>query len=127
MAPAGELPVEPLLARAGVRVVDAEAGVVELANSPYVANSMGAINGGVLGMLFQGAAEAAVPEFVACDIQIHYLAQARIGPARTNTDVVRSAGDHVVCRIEAVDAGNDDRVLALATVTLQSRERRTRR
>ncbi len=119
MEPVDGLPVEPLLERCGLRVVDATAGVVELANSPYVANSMGAINGGVLGMIFQGATEAAVPGFVATDIQIHYLAQARTGPARTHTAVVRDTDDHVVCRVEAVDAGNDDRVLALATVTLQ--------
>jgi acyl-coenzyme A thioesterase PaaI-like protein len=115
----GALPTEPLLERCGLRVIDAAAGVVELANSPYVANSMGAINGGVLGIIFQGAAEAAVPGFVATDLQIHYLAQARTGPARTRAVVVRETNDHVVCRVEAVDAGDDGRVLALATVTLQ--------
>jgi acyl-coenzyme A thioesterase PaaI-like protein len=120
MPPVNGLPGAPLLERCGLRVIDAAAGVVELANSPYVANSMGAINGGVLGMVFQGAAEAAVPGFVATDIQIHYLSQARTGPARTNTVVLRQSGDHAVCQIEAVDAGADDRLLSIATVTLQS-------
>ena len=41
------------------------------------------------------------------------------GPVRTSTIIVRDADDHVVCRVEAVDAGADDRTIAVATVTLQ--------
>jgi acyl-coenzyme A thioesterase PaaI-like protein len=100
-------------------VVDAARGEVELPNTPYVHNSRGRINGGVLGMVFQGAAEAAVPGYAGSDLHIHYLAGARTGPVRTSTVVVREADDHVVCRVEAVDAGSDDRVIAMATVTLQ--------
>ncbi len=100
-------------------MVDAAEGVVELGNSPYVHNSRGRINGGVLGMVFQGAAEAAVPGHVGSDLHIHYLASARIGPIRTNTIVVREADGHVVCRVQALDAGADDLLVAEATVTLQ--------
>jgi acyl-coenzyme A thioesterase PaaI-like protein len=109
----------PLVERIGLRVVDAARGVVELQNSDYVRNSFGTINGGVLGFVFQGAAELAVPELVATDVQIHYLAQAKAGPARTSVEVLRRSGDHAVCSVRAVDAGNDDQVLALATVVLQ--------
>jgi acyl-coenzyme A thioesterase PaaI-like protein len=69
--------------------------------------------------VFQGAAEAAAPGYAASDLHIHYLAGARTGPVRTSTVVVRDADDHVVCRIEAMDVGNDDRTIATATVTLQ--------
>jgi acyl-coenzyme A thioesterase PaaI-like protein len=117
--PPGGVPTEPLLERCGLTVIDAEQGVVELPNSPYVHNSRGRINGGVLGMVFQGAAEAAVPGYAGSDLHIHYLAGARNGPVRTSTIVVRETDDHVVCRVEAIDAGADDKVLALATVTLQ--------
>jgi acyl-coenzyme A thioesterase PaaI-like protein len=119
MEVAGELAREPLLERIGMTVVDARAGVVELPNSPYVHNSRGRINGGVLGMVFQGAAEAAAPGYVGSDLHIHYLASARVGPIRTETHVVREVDDHVVCRVVAVDAGADDLVVAQATVTLQ--------
>jgi acyl-coenzyme A thioesterase PaaI-like protein len=119
MEPPDGAPTEPLLERIGLTVVDAEQGVVELASTPYVHNSRGRVNGGVLGMVFQGAAEAAVPGYAGSDLHIHYLAGARVGPVRTNTVVVRDADDHAVCRVEAVDAGADDLVLALATVTLQ--------
>src|SRR3954452_17054508 len=115
----GELPTAPLLERIGLQVVDAAEGVVELGNSPYVQNSRGRINGGVLGMVFQGAAEAAVPGHVGSDLHIHYLASARVGPVRTETVVVREVDDHVVCRVVATDAGADDLVVAQATVPLQ--------
>ena len=112
----------PLLDEIGFRVIDAGSGVVELAKSDYIRNSFGTINGGVMGMVMQGAAEAASEafgRFVATDAQIHYLAQTRAGPLRTTTRVIRRAADHVVCRVRAVDSGNDDLVVALATVTLQ--------
>jgi acyl-coenzyme A thioesterase PaaI-like protein len=110
---------EPLMERIGLRVVDAARGIVELHNSDYVRNSFGTINGGVFGLVFQGAAEAAAPGLVATDVHIHYLAQAKTGPARTSTEILREASDHAVCTVRAVDAGNDDAVLALATVVLQ--------
>jgi acyl-coenzyme A thioesterase PaaI-like protein len=109
----------PLRERVGLRVVDAPRGVVELDNHDYVRNSFGTINGGVLGIVFECAAESAVADLVATDVQIHYLAQAKVGPARTEVDVLRRVADHAVCAIRAVDAGNDDHLLALATVTLQ--------
>jgi acyl-coenzyme A thioesterase PaaI-like protein len=115
---------EPLMERVGLRVVDAARGIVELHNSDYVRNSFGTINGGVLGLVFQGAAEAALPELVATDVHIHYLAQAKTGPARTSTEILRHTSDHAVCTVRAVDVGNDDVLLALATVVLQRPPRR---
>jgi acyl-coenzyme A thioesterase PaaI-like protein len=112
----------PVLDEIGLRLIDAESGQVELAKSDYVRNSFGTINGGVMGMVMQGAAEATASgfgRFVATDAQIHYLAQTKAGPLRTTTRVIRRATDHVVCRVRAVDSGSDDLVVALATVTLQ--------
>lgn len=109
----------PLLDRIGLKVIDAAAGIVEIPKGDYVINSFGTINGGVLGALFQAAAEAAVPGMVATDLQIHYLHQARHGPARTVLSVLRQTADHAVCAVDAVDAGDDDRLLSRATVALQ--------
>lgn len=119
LSTANGVPVAGLAERIGLRVLDSQQGAVELPVTDYVRNSFGAINGGVLAMILEGAAEAAVPDAVATDLQVHYLAQARNGPARTATDVLRRGADHAVCRVEVVDAGDDDACLALATVTLQ--------
>ena len=118
MAPDG--PVEgTMLERTGVEVIDAEGAVVEIPHSEYVRNSFGTINGGVLGAVFQAAAEAARPGLVATDLQIHYLSQLKTGPARTSGSVSRDVAGHSIVSLRAVDAGNDDQLLDLATVTLQ--------
>ncbi|MBV9953499.1 MAG: hypothetical protein JO291_16210 [Acidimicrobiia bacterium] len=105
--------------RLGARTLDGATGRFELERTPYVANSIGTINGGVLAVLVEVAAEAVSPGRVATDVQIHFLSQLKVGPAQTRADVLRHAGDHTVVSVEVVDAGNDDRLLALATVTLQ--------
>ena len=115
----GEPERRPLLERIGLRVIDAANGVVEVARTPYVGNSFGAVNGGVLGMIFQGAAEAAHPGWRAADVQIHYLAQAKSGPVRTRLTPVRADATHAVCLVDAVDAGHDDQLLATATVVVR--------
>jgi acyl-coenzyme A thioesterase PaaI-like protein len=52
-------------------------------------------------------------------MQIHFLSQLKVGPARTRGRVLRDATDHAVATVEIVDADNADHLLALATVTLQ--------
>jgi len=107
----------------GLRVVDAAAGAVELDKTEYVSNSFGTVNGGVLGMAVQAAAEtcleAAGHPFVATDAQVHYLAQTEAGPVRTAARILRVAADHAVCEVRTVDTGADDKLLTIATVTLE--------
>ena len=104
----------------GLVVVDARSGVVELAKTDYVRNSFGTINGGVLTMVVEAAAEAASAAALGrpvtvIDFQIHYLDQTRVGPARTSTTVLRTSATEAVCEVTVVDAGNDDLVLTVAT------------
>lgn len=117
-------PDEPVLGtmldRIGLRVVDADGAGVEIDHSEYVRNSFGTINGGVLGAVFQAAAEAARPGLVATDLQIHYLAQVKVGPARTSGTVSRDMAGHSIVSLRAVDVGCDDQLLDLATITLQA-------
>jgi uncharacterized protein (TIGR00369 family) len=113
----------PLHDLIGLRSVDASAGVVEIDKHDYVRNSFGTINGGVICMVFEAAAEHAaravgsVP-YVAADLSVHYLSQTRTGPARTTCRVLRHDAHHAVCDLTLVDAGNEDQLLALATVSL---------
>jgi acyl-coenzyme A thioesterase PaaI-like protein len=76
--------------------------------------------------MIESAAEAMRPGTVATDMQIHYLAQVRSGPARTTGAVLRDAADHSVVTVRLTDAGDDDHVLALATVTLRPAGREIR-
>ncbi|WP_237340940.1 hypothetical protein [Williamsia soli] len=113
-------PVEgDIYSRLGMRVVDPAAGIIELDLSPFVANMIGTIQGGAQALLVEAAAHAIRPGFVATDMQLHYLSQVRVGPARSYADVVRDASDHCVVNIGLVDAGDGGRLLALTTVTMR--------
>jgi acyl-coenzyme A thioesterase PaaI-like protein len=57
-------------------------------------------------------------------MQIHYLSQMKAGPVRTVGTVLRDAADHSVVTMELVDGGNDDQLLAVATIILQTPSRR---
>ncbi len=105
--------------RMGAQLIDPDNGVLELARTPYVSNAIGTIFGGAQATLLQLAAEAMRPGFVATDLQLHYLAQIRVGPVRTRGVVTRDAADHCVLDVELVDAGHRDQLLTLATLTLQ--------
>jgi len=111
----------PYLSRIGLRVVDAEAGVVELPLSPYVQNHLQALQGGIVATLMQAAAEesaaaACAEPRVATDLSVQYLALGRTGPFRTRARVLRHSRHGAALRIELRDAGAGDRILALAGV-----------
>ena len=108
----------PLHDQLGLRVLDPARGLLELERTPYVTNSIGTILGGVQAMMIEASAEAACPGAVAADMQIHFLSQLRAGPARATATVLRDSADHTVVTVQLTDAGHDDQLLALATVTL---------
>jgi acyl-coenzyme A thioesterase PaaI-like protein len=107
--------------RMGLEVIDAATGCVQLHRTSYVANSIGTINGGAQAFLAQVAAETMRPGRAAVDMQMHFLSQVKAGPARSHATVLRDSGDHTVVDVRLVDAGHDEQVLALATVTLRAR------
>lgn len=108
-----------IYSRLAMRTLDAQTGVLELDLTPFVANMIGTIQGGAQALLAEHAAHTVLPGFVATDIQAHYLSQVKVGPARSHVTVVRETKDHAVVDVRLVDAGADDQVLALTTVTLQ--------
>jgi acyl-coenzyme A thioesterase PaaI-like protein len=114
----GTLGTETIVGRLGFRTVEARAGVLELERSGYVVNSIGTINGGAQSYLAEAAAEALCPGKVAADMELHYLSQVKVGPARSSGVVLRETAEHAVAMVELRDAGNDDQLLAVATVTL---------
>jgi acyl-coenzyme A thioesterase PaaI-like protein len=113
----------PILEHIGLRSVDPAHGVIEIDKDEYVRNSFGTINGGIVATVCaEAAAEVASAKagttMVATDLQVHYLAQTKAGPARTGTRVLRCSPDGAVVKVRLSDAGNDDLLLAMATVTL---------
>jgi uncharacterized protein (TIGR00369 family) len=107
---------------AGVRVLDAGAGVVELKMKDYVRNSLRVLQGGMIAILADVAGEvaarnAAGKPLTTSDLAIHYLSQGKRGPFRTRTRVLRTTDDTALTRVEVIDRGVEDRVIAVAMNT----------
>ncbi|MCP4668043.1 MAG: PaaI family thioesterase, partial [Deltaproteobacteria bacterium] len=106
----------------GAKVVDEAGGVVELHLSDYVRNSFGALQGGIVAILadmagqYAGRAVTGRP-MITSDLGIHYLAQGKIGPFRTESRVIRVTDETVLTRIEVMDTGAGNRIIGLAMNT----------
>ena len=120
-----------LLDAIGCEVVDAARGLTRTPMSPYVRNSFGAMNGGVVAGLVEAAALAgtqgsavqgpavqgsAVQGSVVQDVAIHYLTQGKVGPIETRVRPLRSEVGHSSVRVEVIDAGAAERTMAVAHV-----------
>jgi uncharacterized protein (TIGR00369 family) len=84
---------EPLVDRTGFVVVDPARGEVELPLTPYVGNSLGAVQGGVIATAVAVAADAAVAVRAGApaetvDLQITYLSLVKEGPLHTEARLV---------------------------------------
>ena len=111
---------EPPRDAAGMRVVDAATGHLELDLADKVNNPAGALHGAMIGMLLAAAAETLADTtvggaHVAGDLDIRYLNQARSGPVATRA---RFVGDPELGSVvvDLVDHGRDDVLVAVATV-----------
>ncbi len=107
---------------AGVRVLEERAGVVELELKKYVRNSVGVLQGGMIAVLAETAGEmaagaAAGKPMTTRDLVIQYLSQGKQGPFRTRTRVVRTADDTALARVEVIDRGVENRVIAVVMNT----------
>jgi uncharacterized protein (TIGR00369 family) len=110
----------PLLDEVGCRVVDAAAGVVELPVADYNRNSLGALQGGVVAMGIDVAAEAALraacgTPVVVTDLQVTYLALVR-GTLRTDTTVLHAEPAFGSATVDVLDAGSEARRTTTARV-----------
>jgi len=80
-------------------------GVAEVSRGTYVNQPTGTVQGGVLAVLAEVAAESLTSRRV-LDLEVRYLSAIRVGPARA---MGRSLNDETV-RVEVRDAGNQDRL-----------------
>jgi acyl-coenzyme A thioesterase PaaI-like protein len=110
----------PFLERIGLR--EGPGGSVELDLDPYVRNSLGALQGGVVTALVEVAAERAARRatglpLVTTDFAVHFLALGRTGPLRASARLLGAVDGRATLRVELRDAGRDERLLAVAIAT----------
>lgn len=94
----------------GLRTSGAPGGLaVEVV--PYVRNSFGAVNGGVVASVADAAARSAASDALGAPVRttdavVHYLTQGRVGPLSTATRILRSDAGGASVRAEVRDDGD---------------------
>ncbi|HEY3721893.1 MAG TPA: PaaI family thioesterase [Acidimicrobiia bacterium] len=107
--------------RVQLAVVDAATGAIELPRTDYILNSMGAVQGGMVAAVADAAAVAAIGHAVggpveSVDLQITYLALAKVGPIRTRSAVLSASETFGSAHVEIVDTGAGNRLTTVARV-----------
>jgi len=113
---------QDVLGKTGLRVLDEASGVVEINMSDYVRNAFHGLHGGMFGLIADVAGQSAARAvtrrpLITSDLSIHYLSMGKVGPFYTKTSVVRATEDSVVTRVEILDKGKDDLLMAVANNT----------
>lgn len=112
----------PLEDEVGVVVVDAEQGAVELALRPQVLNKEATLQGALVALLVERAAEVlgearlGSPQRVT-ELDLRYLATAEVGPVRSRAAFIGDP-DQAMMRVELRDTGRGDRVTTTALIRL---------
>ncbi len=82
-------------------------------------NPWGILHGGVTAALVDRAGRHATGTAATTDTALHYLSPGRIGPVTATAFPYGSRADGTLVRVEVRDAGNDDRLMAVAVTTVQ--------
>jgi uncharacterized protein (TIGR00369 family) len=111
---------EPILPLLEFFAVGAHPDGVALPITDRVKNPWGILHGGATAVLVDAAgAEAVGDGAVTADVALHFMRPGRVGPAVARPTVVGERADGHVVRIEVVDAGAGDRLMAVAVTTVR--------
>ena len=98
--------------------IDVDGPDVVAPMSPFVVNTLGAMQGGAVASLAAAAATEAARTVigrptVCLDLEINYLSLGKVGPIRAVPRVLRAEAEWCVIAIEVRDQGNDDRLMTV--------------
>jgi acyl-coenzyme A thioesterase PaaI-like protein len=107
----------PLRDEAGIVSLDPERGVVEVAVVPEVCNPAGTLQGAMVALVAESAAEDLIASLafepvVVTELDIRYLAQAHVGPVRSHSRLLGTGPDDPV-EVRLIDS-DTGRITTLA-------------
>ncbi|MBK7952142.1 MAG: hypothetical protein IPK00_26165 [Deltaproteobacteria bacterium] len=120
-APQGGSFSKPLFESMGIAFDPADAGAAEVAVDPYLQNTLGALQGGVVAILVEATAERLAASTLAAPvrvrgIELQYLKLGRKGPIRARARALARTAAGLIVRVELFDRGDGDPLLTVATV-----------
>jgi acyl-coenzyme A thioesterase PaaI-like protein len=104
--------VRPLRQEAGIEVIDAAEGVVQVEVTPQLRNPAGTLQGAMVALLAEAAAEDLMEarfgsNFVVTDLDLRYLRKAEVGPVRTRSTLL-GVGPEASVQVELIDTSTDE-------------------
>ncbi|MEY2569932.1 MAG: hypothetical protein QOE63_282 [Acidimicrobiaceae bacterium] len=101
----------PLREEAGIEVIDGAEGIVQVDVTPDLRNPAGTLQGAMVALLAEAAAEDLVATrfespVVVTELDIRYLGQAQVGPVRTRSRLLGTGPDAPV-QVELIDLSTD--------------------
>jgi acyl-coenzyme A thioesterase PaaI-like protein len=101
----------PLRDEAGIEVIDSAEGVVQVDVTPALRNPAGTLQGAMVALLAEAAAEDLVStrfglSAVVVDLDLRYLGRATVGPVRTRTRLLGD-GPEAPIEVELIDLSDD--------------------
>lgn len=114
---------KPMFETLGIDFDPEQPARTRLAVSPYVINTLGAMQGGCVAILIDAAADYyAASRFGeparVRSLEVHYLKLARTGPVRADVRELGHTGSGLVLRVSLHDEGRDDVLLTVATLVV---------
>jgi len=103
--------MRPLREEAGIEVIDAAEGIVQVDVTADLRNPAGTLQGAMVALLAEAAAEDLLATrfespVVVTELDIRYLGQAQVGPVRTRSRLLGTGPDAPV-QVELIDTSND--------------------
>jgi acyl-coenzyme A thioesterase PaaI-like protein len=101
----------PLRDEAGIEVIDGAEGVVQVEVTPDLRNPAGTLQGAMVALLAEAAAEELIStrferSAVVTDLDLRYLRMAQVGPVRTRTRLLGTEPESAV-QVELIDTSTD--------------------
>jgi uncharacterized protein (TIGR00369 family) len=109
---------EPMATQLDIRPAG-EDGSVEVDVTDRTRNPWGILHGGITGALVDLAATAVGNGRTPTTATLRYLSPGRVGPVRATPRVLSEGADATLVAIDVRDTGQDDRLVATATVSLR--------
>ena len=123
-SPLGAGLTKPILEAMNVVFPPDDPATAEIAVDPYLQNTLGALQGGVVAILMESAAERLATSILAGivrtrGLELQYLKLGRKGPIFARARVLARTPAGLVARVELFDRGDADALLTVATVWLE--------
>ena len=120
-APPGAGLTKPLLEAMRIAFDPSEPGTAEVAVDPYLQNTLGALQGGIVAIFAEATAERLAASVFGSPVRVRglelqYLKLGKVGPIRARARELGRTASGLIVRVELDDRGQGDALLTVATV-----------